>query len=256
MKYRILQPITALKNIISHFLVATWDPGSDNTPSAYYVVANSLTNFTFAFESAGVSSELLFSWVEGHTFQPRALPVSKFFHLLGVSIFPHAIPRLFNIPSGCLSNEIIPIDTFLGADGITLNYQIAEAGSTGQRIRILSDFFLKKADDRTEDKLMVNAMEKIKRFDGRTKIMDMAKEFNLSQRQFSRRFKDLIGFSPKTYARIVRFESIINSYSDSPSLTDLSYDKGYFDQAHLNHEFRSLSGFAPTDFWKLSDPVD
>ena len=46
--------------------------------------------------------------------------------------------------------------------------------------------------------------DKIRRF--------IAMQAFLSQRQFERNFKELIGFSPKFFARLVRFKSLINNY--------------------------------------------
>ncbi len=53
------------------------------------------------------------------------------------------------------------------------------------------------------------------------------------KKQFNRRFKQYSGFNPKTYSRVIRFETIIRQHPTISSLTEIAYENGYFDQAHL-----------------------
>lgn len=254
MKYRIIPPCDELKGVISHFWAATWDAKSRAPNMVYYIIANTLTNITFAFDSANKHSELLFSAIEGHTHLPQQLPVAGFYHLTGVSVHSYALPFLFNTPSSDLSNKFLSLTTFLGHEGSVLNEKTALANSIDRRIEILSKYFIALLKEQgKEDRLMTNAVKEIRKYNGYIKVMKMAADFNLSQRQFNRRFKEFSGFNPKMYARIARFESIIKNYSSLSALTELSHSKGYYDQAHFNHEFKAFTGFKPKDFWKLND---
>ncbi|HEX2898290.1 MAG TPA: helix-turn-helix domain-containing protein [Bacteroidia bacterium] len=72
----------------------------------------------------------------------------------------------------------------------------------------------------------------------------------ISMRQLERTFKDHAGFSPKTYARILRFQSTTKEYGNThKTLTDIALDCGYYDQAHFIHDFRQFSGYAPGDYF-------
>ena len=37
------------------------------------------------------------------------------------------------------------------------------------------------------------------------------------------------------------------------SLTELAYDNGYFDQSHFIHDFRSMTGLTPKQFFNECD---
>ena len=54
---------------------------------------------------------------------------------------------------------------------------------------------------------------------------------------------------PKTVARLIRFERAVDLLRTSPGMrmADLAADCGYFDQAHLNREFRSLAEMTPRE---------
>lgn len=254
MKYFIIPPCEELRDVISHFWIGTWDATLQKPNTNYYVVANSLTEITFAFSGSLKHSELLFAVVQGHTCLPHQFPVSGFYHLLGVAVYSYAIPSLFNIPASKLSEEFISLDTFLGYEGRLLNEKIALAYTNQERIKILSDYFtsiLRK--QRLEDKLITTAIKAIKKSKGSIKVSELANDFYLSQKQFGRRFKEFSGFSPKMYSRIIRFESVIHNYSDASNFTKVAYKNGYYDQAHFIHEFKSFTGYNPTEFWKIGE---
>ncbi|WP_319478226.1 DUF6597 domain-containing transcriptional factor [Marispirochaeta aestuarii] len=172
MKYRIIPPCNELKGVISHFWEATWDAKSRAPNMVYYIIANTLTNITFAFDSDNKHSELLFSAIEGHTHLPQQLPVAGFYHLTGVSVHSYALPLLFKTPSSDLSNEFLSLGTFLGHEGSIINEKTALANSIDQRIEILSKYFIALLKDRgKEDRLMTNAIKEIRKYNG---YIDMA----------------------------------------------------------------------------------
>ncbi len=72
----------------------------------------------------------------------------------------------------------------------------------------------------------------------------------LSLRQLERRFKELIGMTPKSFARLIRYEAVRNRLYLHPStpLVDLVYEFGYTDQAHLTHDFKSFTSVTPGEF--------
>jgi AraC-like DNA-binding protein len=254
MEYREIAPCNELKQIISHFWVGTWDTNNQSPNELYYIIANSLTEITFAFSGSGKHDELLFSIVQGHTHAPMQLPVVGFYHLIGVSLYSYAIPILFNLPSFELNQEFMPLTTFLGKDGNLLNEKIAVAKTTEQRIKILNSYF--KAlltNQKINDTRMIKAIHEVKRHNGSSKIIDLASDSFLSQKQFNRLFKEFSGFNPKIYARIIRLESVIKNYPYFHNLTELAHNSGYYDQAHFIREFKELTGFSPREFWKLSE---
>ena len=85
---------------------------------------------------------------------------------------------------------------------------------------------------------------------GFTDIVKLALEINLSTRNLERKFDEVVGISPKSLARVVRFDQIKNQLVLNPqtSLTNLSFRYGYFDQAHFIHDFKLFTGKTPSLF--------
>lgn len=257
MIYEVISPGQELRDLISHFWVGTWEPACRKPNTTYYVIASSLTEITFAFSNNNKHADLLFSAVQGHTHLPDRIAVDGFYHLIGVAFHSYAIPALFNMPASQLNKEFISLDTFLGYEGTILNEKMAMATSTQQRIDLLSGHFisvLKK--QKPADRRITDAIKEIKRGNGNIKIEALANDFCLSQKQFGRRFKECSGFSPKTYSKIIRFESVLKHYSSLSDLTGLAHENNYYDQAHFIHEFKSFTGFTPKEFRRLGKDQD
>ena len=63
-------------------------------------------------------------------------------------------------------------------------------------------------------------------------------------------FDEVVGVSPKSFARVIRFDQIKNELILNPqvSLTNLSFRYGYFDQAHFIRDFKQFTGKTPSVF--------
>jgi AraC-like DNA-binding protein len=70
----------------------------------------------------------------------------------------------------------------------------------------------------------------------------------LSARQVERRFREAVGVSPKTLARIVRFQEVLRRTPGESASAEVALDSGYYDQAHLLRDFRDFAGVVPTLF--------
>jgi AraC-like DNA-binding protein len=256
LNYQVIAPCKELEEIVSYFWVGTWDQESLISNQKYYIIANYLTEISFAFSGIEKNDELLFSVVQGHTHTPTQLPVDRYNHVIGVSLYSFAIPTLFNISALELNEEFISLTTFLGKDGDILNERMASASTIEQRIKILSNYFISlKKNQKTDDERLIKSIQVINKFNGNLKIKDLANDFFLSNKQFKRRFKEFSGFNPKMYARIVRLESAINHFQEFSSLSELALHSGYYDQAHFIRDFRGLTGFSPLEFWNLSEGI-
>ena len=69
-------------------------------------------------------------------------------------------------------------------------------------------------------------------------------------RQWQRRFLRASGFTPKAFARIVRFQNAIRLYESGQGCSDVALEAGYYDQSHLTNEFRALGGSSPEAFFE------
>lgn len=76
----------------------------------------------------------------------------------------------------------------------------------------------------------------------------------VSHRTFITRFRELVGVSPKVYARVQRFQRFVAAshrefgQGRAVTLAQLAFDAGYADQAHLSRDFSEFAGFSPRTY--------
>ncbi len=79
-------------------------------------------------------------------------------------------------------------------------------------------------------------------------VRDLARLAGISERQLRRRLVAAIGYGPKMFERVTRFQHFRRLASLTPGrgLASLAADAGYADQAHLSRECMKLSGNPPS----------
>lgn len=87
---------------------------------------------------------------------------------------------------------------------------------------------------------------------GVVKIKNLEDEFHLSGRWLEKQFSEQIGMSPKDFARVARFNALMNEAKTTPSVSwsDLTDKYGYYDQSHLIRDFHDFTKQSPTEFFK------
>jgi AraC-like DNA-binding protein len=85
--------------------------------------------------------------------------------------------------------------------------------------------------------------------DQAARIADLAGEIGWSRKHLHAQFVGHFGQSPKTLARLARFERALRLLEeDSARLAAIAADAGYYDQSQFNREFRSLAGITPSAY--------
>lgn len=81
----------------------------------------------------------------------------------------------------------------------------------------------------------------------------------LSPRQLRRRFAHTMGYGPKFFEKVCRFDRFVGVVTTTPEqrLADAAADAGFCDQSHLTRDCRELTGRTPAAFveaLRLSPP--
>lgn len=79
------------------------------------------------------------------------------------------------------------------------------------------------------------------------RIAAVAEEVGLSSATLLRRFRAATGVTPKRYQRLVRLDRAVCAASAVPTQgwDELALAAGYYDQAHLTHDFTELTSLTP-----------
>lgn len=181
------------------------------------------------------------------------------FSVASFAVRPSAWPALFGKPAAELADKIVPLKSLWDDDIATpLETEVLNAASDGDQAAIMTrgiEQQLARVGVNQIDPI-VAAFEAIARNDSTARVEEAAKLLGLSARQLERRCLSGFGLSPKSVLQRCRFldmASAMRGLSDADE-TELAALR-YFDQSHLNREFRRYTGMTPGAFQKAVTPL-
>jgi len=156
----------------------------------------------------------------------------------------------FREPIHELFGNSISLDNFtLRSELLLFEEQLSEADTHTDRIKVVEQFLLSRMKVDKPDMLVIRALNLIYERNGDIRISELSDHLNISQSPLEKRFRKIVGASPKKFASIVRFRHILKSHSCS-SLTGIGLDAGFYDQSHFIKEFRKFTGETPDNYFQ------
>jgi AraC-like DNA-binding protein len=117
-----------------------------------------------------------------------------------------------------------------------------------QRIKIVEQFLLSQFNDIQADKLIIEAVKLIYQSKGTIRVKELNEKLFISQSPFEKRFRKVVGTTPKKFTSIIRFNSVLNDLNETKSLIEICYENKFFDQAHFIKDFKQFTGDTPEHF--------
>ncbi|MGW9426533.1 helix-turn-helix domain-containing protein [Streptomyces decoyicus] len=177
-----------------------------------------------------------------------------------VGLHPLGARALLGLPAGELASIDLPADAVLGRQGTDLGERLRTARGWPERFALLDAYLLRclsrepRGPGAGPVPEIVRAWRLLARSGGAAPVATLAEEVGWSTRHLTARFRQETGLTPKTAARVIRFDRARRLLGDAarsdapPLLAELAVRCGYFDQAHLAREFRSLAGCPPSQW--------
>lgn len=152
-------------------------------------------------------------------------------------------------PTNELFNQSISLDYIFDMNTVAqIEEQLALVYTDQQRIQAVEKFMLSQLKHIQTDKLIVEAVKLIYQSNGTIRIKELNEKLFISQSPFEKRFRKVVGTTPKKFASIVRFNSVLDNLSKTKSLTEICYENNFFDQAHFIKDFKQFTGDTPENF--------
>jgi AraC-like DNA-binding protein len=114
-------------------------------------------------------------------------------------------------------------------------------------IDVLQRFLLRRLEHASLHSTVAASLREIEREHGCVRVSDMAARCRVSPRHLHRLMRVWVGYGPKCYANVVRFQATLHEMEDIPGRTAaaLASENGFFDQAHLTLDLARFSGATP-----------
>jgi AraC-like DNA-binding protein len=169
--------------------------------------------------------------------------------VITVRLKPEGASRLARASMHELMNVKIGLrNIFRDHDIALLEERVMECGSSSERIACVENFLFQNLRQDRQDPLFSRASSWLRRNPG-LRIRKLASLLDISERHLSRGFRAVYGTSPKQYARLARIEKVVAARKSGLSWTDIAYACGFADQAHLIHDFGTIVGGTPAEFF-------
>ncbi|CAM01321.1 AraC family transcriptional regulator [Saccharopolyspora erythraea NRRL 2338] len=168
-------------------------------------------------------------------------------HGLEMTLTPLGASRLFGVPMDCLADPVTDVEDLLGRTGRLLAERLADASGWTERFDLL-DALLPALFERGRppSPAAAWAWRRLRETDGRIPIATLVDDLGCSHRYLVSQFRHHVGVTPKTPARVLRCGRAIRLLEQGGHrIGDIALDCGYSDQAHLNRDFRLLTGTTP-----------
>lgn len=183
-----------------------------------------------------------------------------------LALTPLGARRLLGVPAAELANFNVPATEVFGAFAAELRERVAAKRTWDERFAVTDSLLGRRvtgAGSGTGDGVrpeVAHAWRLLRTSHGAVSVAELAAETGWSARHLNSLFRAELGLSPKEAARVVRFDharrriaraaTTSAGAADAPGmgLADLAAECGYYDQAHLAREFRSLAGCPPTQW--------
>ncbi len=152
-------------------------------------------------------------------------------------------------PANELFNLSLSLDDIFDKNAISeVEEKLITTTTDQQRIKIVEQFLVSQLKDIQVDKLIVEAVKLIYQSKGTIRIKELNEKLFISQSPFEKRFRKVVGTTPKKFASIIRFNSVLDNLNETKSLIEICYENNFFDQAHFIKDFKHFTGQTPEHF--------
>ncbi|MGD1090779.1 MAG: AraC family transcriptional regulator [Bryobacteraceae bacterium] len=162
---------------------------------------------------------------------------------LGIRFHPHGAARMLAHPMHELSGRFTPVEDLSPA----LSRNLDRALESAEPITAVEAALLSTENTSANGDLIVaQAVRRIILDQGASDLAALARDLGVSVRQLERRFQAGVGLPPKLFCRMQRFNNVFRVLGqESCNWVDTAVACGYYDQAHLIRDCKSLSGNTP-----------
>ncbi len=168
--------------------------------------------------------------------------------------------RLFGIPGHRILGlaaefeDVAPDQALIAREFFTLGPEAAR----DDHVREADGFFLRLAENALPaDPVIEEAVRLFEMENGAVRIADLCGQLGVASRELNRRFRDVVGVSPKFFGQVMQINWVIGLlYSDDRAkLAQIALDAGFYDQAHFNRAMQRFFQEGPREFLRSDHPA-
>jgi len=167
--------------------------------------------------------------------------------IMGAHFTPGGAAAFIQCSVSDVRNASVSLIDVTDSSAVILAERLLECRTAAARLALLERWLMSRLmRSATSDQTVLWAARQLKY--PQTRVADVTSQIGHSSRWFINRFAEEVGLTPKVFSRVQRFQAALR-FARRPavlSLGEVALAAGYFDQAHLTHEFKAIAGMPPT----------
>jgi AraC-like DNA-binding protein len=238
-----------LERWIAHYWIVSWDLRGEEP-----VIRETLPhpNVQTVFERgnsqvAGVPTGRFTRVLEGQS------------HVFGVKFRAGCFRPFVAWPVAKLTDRMVPVKSIFGEEAEALEPLLVSSCDEEAMAEAANRFFRDRLPEGDEAMLSCadlagELVERILNEPAIKTVDDLVERAGMGKRSLQRLFREYVGVSPKWVIRRYRLHELVERIHAGAEMDGaaLALELGYFDQAHLINDFRSMVGYSPTKYQGLT----
>lgn len=182
--------------------------------------------------------------LQGASARPALIDTAHQRAIAGVAFRPGGAYPFFEAPPSATADLLVGLGDLWGHAGPGLRERLLAAPSPAAALDTLGAVLLGRLARPLEaDPGLAFAARALARG---VSVREVSERLGTTRQSFARRFGERVGLTPKRYARVRRFQRLL--VASSGDWAARAAEAGYYDQAHMIHEFHELAGISPTEY--------
>jgi AraC-like DNA-binding protein len=170
---------------------------------------------------------------------------------LGVKFRPGGFRPFLKASGSSVTDLIVAPSRVFGSDADNLEKDLAFNREEEKMFNTMDTFLLRRVPPLDENIELVDSLVRqiLQQPEIKT-VDDLVDRTGIGKRSLQRLFREYVGVPPKWVIQRYRLHELISRLEGGEPLNwpDLALELGYYDQAHLIHDFRAITGYPPAGY--------
>jgi AraC-like DNA-binding protein len=226
---------------IAHYWIITWDLRG-HAPQLAETLPHPNIQVVFEKDSSvvsGIQTRKFSRLLEGRS------------QVFGIKFKPGGFRPFLKSSVSSLADSTVPANRIFGKAVDALTTILASSRKESEKVSAVNAFFRARTPEPDDTiRLAGQLVARILAEPNIKTVNDLATRTGFSKRSLQRLFNDYVGVSPKWVIRRYRLHELMEKFDSraQPTWAQLALDLGYFDQAHLINDFKSIVGYTPAQY--------
>lgn len=215
----------------------------------------------YAGETSDIAVDFSRSWISGMQQRWIVIEAQKMASMMVIRFRPGGAYAFVRHDATVFTNTVHPLEAVLNRRAGSLRDRILASPTIVSKFAAAEAWLLEQCGGELALSPPVAHLSRLLDRPG-MRVRDAVDTTGLSERQVRNLFDRWIGVSPKSYARIARFQRVLLATGavpvEDPAFTapalappdwaSLAVEAGYADQSHLHHDFVAFAGITPAGY--------